>query len=94
MSLRARWCYVDWTVAACGDLPLTLECLDSGRWTGVHPERVPERVLHRSTIGFILLLFNIFINDFNTDVDDMFIPFAYDPDLGNTVTSFHTRIRI
>ncbi|EAX10779.1 hCG1815191 [Homo sapiens] len=43
MSLRARWCYVDWTVAACGDLQLTLECLDSGWRTGVHPERKFQR---------------------------------------------------
>lgn len=58
-----------------------------------------ERVLvitvrHSSAIGCILLLFNIFIANLNKDMDDTFIPFAHDPDLGSTVTSFHTSMRI
>lgn len=46
-----------------------------------------------SAIGFMLLLFSVFIKS-NKNVDDLLIPFTPDPDLGSTVTSFHTRIRI
>lgn len=34
---------------------------------------------------------HIFTNNLKKDVGDMFSPFAHDPDLGNTVTSFHSR---
>lgn len=48
-------------------------------------ERVLEaRVRHSSAIGLILLLFNVSIDDLNKDMDDTFIPFVQDPDLGSS----------
>lgn len=37
---------------------------------------------------------SMFLSPTWKDLDAMFIPFAHDPDLGSTATSFHTRIRI
>lgn len=34
---------------------------------------------------------HIFTNNLRKGVGDMFIPFAHDPDLRSTVTSFHSR---
>jgi len=63
-------------------------------WCPFRERVLVKRVRHSSAIGFILLLLNIFIANLNKDMDDMFIPFAHDPDLGSPVTSFHTGIRI
>lgn len=63
-------------------------------WCQSRERVLAARVRHSSAIGFILLLFDVSIDDLNKDMDDTFIPFVQDPDLGSTVTSFHTRIRI
>lgn len=62
-------------------------------WCPSREKILGVRIRHISAVGFVLLLFNVFIN-LNKNVGDMLIPFAHDPDLGSTVTSFHTRIRI
>lgn len=62
-------------------------------WCPSREKVLVVRVRRSSAFGFILLPFNVFA-DFNKNVDDMFIPFAHDPDLGSTVTSFHASVRI
>ena len=62
-------------------------------WCPTREKVLVVRVKCSAAVGFVLLLFNVCI-DLNKKVDDMFIPFAHDPDLGSTVTSFHTRLRI
>lgn len=59
---------------------------------GVHPERGFQRarVRHSSGTG-ISSSSHIFTNNLKKGMGDMFIPFAHDPDLRSTVTSFHSR---
>lgn len=62
-------------------------------WCPTGEKVLVGRVKCSAAVGCILLLFNVFIG-LNKNVDDMFIPFSGDPDLGSTVTSFHARLRI
>lgn len=70
------------------------KCLSKGVdvWVSIQREGSSSENQCSFATGFILLLFHLVIN-LNKNVGDMFIPFARDPDLGSTVTSFHTRIR-